>query len=320
LITADVRHQLTRWAQAKGFTLPPNRYFRGYHHQLLTALEQAMPPDVEVRSLDADVLMDGMRAIIARRTADLPIVMFDRVVSPTANGHLTVDYSPTREAVYNRATEGWEDDYVDSHRPGTKSLAEQVAQIVAAIAPRQHVALVDDGCFEGKTVAKCAELLAVHGVQVNCAVVGVYRVPKEFRPFSFPIYGHLNYLNGDLYDWVCERDFLLGIPDGGRVVAGDHGSQFVGKQVCAPYLGGFGQAVSWGSIPEAAVPAFTRAMVELTRSIFDDIGRANGRPVRAKDVDRWPFYHGRPLSADPNEPFADILPDIICPAGSPLRG
>lgn len=198
-------------------------------------------------------------------------------------------------------------------RPGYPSLEEQVREIARAIRSLgfEELVLIDDGIFAGESLEAFLAHLKGTGVRVRCMIVGIRNVKSADQKLPTIVHEAIpRYEPGELYDWLCARDFLFGCPEGGRVVVhggNGHASVPDGTEYGAPYLHGFGDFVAWATLPEETARAFTDRALELAQRLYAEIGRLSGRPVRMRDIARWPHYGDGPLRCDPEREVVEVI-------------
>lgn len=210
--------------------------------------------------------------------------------------------------------DGWDEPF-EGPRPGCLSLEEQAGRIAHLLHDRECV-VVDDGCFEGHTIRECVRLLRAAGITVRCAVVAVMFEQREASNLDLPIHPVFLYPQGSCLDWVCERDFMLGVPEGGRAVSVIEGS---GREYCAPYLTEFGDVSRWGTIAQGAASEFTRSVLEISLDLYLEIGRLSGRSVQASNIERWPFFRGQPLPSTENCSFVTCIRNALSETEASVR-
>ncbi len=309
LVTADVHHLLRPWAAQRGFALPPRHAFAKFTTDLTAAVQRAVHDGVEVHTLPSEVLIDGVRGLLAQHADSLPAVVMDHVVGEAISDRQALSFSATRSMAYDPSDPNCPWQACGEHpRPGCRALDEQADQIAERVGVGSQVVTVDDGCSSGRSLQLCARLLRQRGIQVRCAIVGVYCELPGRETFDFPVYPFLTYAADGFADWVCERDFFVGVPHGGRLVLG---YDLPGKQLAAFYLDGFGNMIKWASIRPDACRDLTAKALGLSSTLFAGIEYESSRPVMATDVERWPFYRGQPLPLSEGARFTEHLGDLI---------
>jgi len=150
----------------------------------------------------------------------------------------------------------------------------------------QDIALADDVIFSGGTISTIIDNLDTSGVRVKQAIASViinggYETLQE-RGVSV----QYERIYDDVIDEVCMRDFIAGIPDGGRNVI--DGS----TRKSAPYIWPFGDAEKWASLPPSSLSAFSKVALEISCDFWEEMDRLNGckigTEVLSKPIVAWP--------------------------------
>lgn len=307
LVTADVRQLVGQWAERHCYVLPSTDLFNSLDARVRQAIQQALGPTLMVTSLSVECLIHGIQHLLNTQAPNLSVVMMDHAVQSAADGRRVQHYSATRLIWWDADCQCWDKDKIEGPRPHTLPLEEQCRNIAQAFSSDRNVVIVDDGCYDGLSLRRCADELRQAGLNVVQAVVGIRRMTASLA-VDFPVHAVRTYDKSYIEDWICERDFILGIPDSGRAVM-QNGP--VAKEFCAPYLNGFGDMHSWASIPHSASSSLTTALLEISRDLYLAIGAASGRPVLASDIDRWPCYNGVPLEHDGSEDFVACIERVL---------
>jgi hypothetical protein len=176
----------------------------------------------------------------------------------------------------------------EAHRPGHASLTEQIRKL-----PKdQPITLVDDGCFSGGTLTRIYQLMLNQGFIVERIIVGLVidRHQNRFirRYPEIPLVAVKEYEN--VIDWVCERDFYVGVPLSGRTAGKvDHGIVSPCEpEISLPYCLPFGDPIKGASIPTDRAIDFSRFILSLSLELWENIEKESGRPILSQDVPRLP--------------------------------
>lgn len=331
LLTDDIHSLLAGWAEAHGFQTPSPAFFEDKMMELEAFLRMFVLNDagVRVERIPIEAIGAWVSDEIARfPTAavinmDLPLA---RSMSAAANLR-AFSYSATRTVRLNN--DGAWAKAVEGPRWGYPVLGEQVRSIAntvranPALFPTNNVIVVDDGCYEGKSLEVATSLLEANGLEVRVACAGIVRTSDrpdaEVNNFGFPLKHYRKYSEERLFDWVCLRDFLPFIPNGGRQV---DWPRMVGKEelpahleICAPYLHGFGDILGWASFDGlvdamAKADAFTQLALEVAADIFTEIEKLSGKPVLVEDIDRWPVFHGELAPRIEGAHLVEVIKDL----------
>lgn len=312
LITDDVRALLVPWGRERGLIIPPPSYFRTLTSQLVDAAQDALGDRATVRVVEFDFLADRIASLVRRYASDVPLVSIERsLVGVAIPGQQCSVFDATRRVQY-LGDSRWENLGVGP-RPGCPSLEEQARKIARAVRGLgyQEFVLIDDGVYAGESLEALMEHLKHTGVRVRCMIVGIRNVKSRDQKLPTDVHEAIpRYEPGELYDWLCARDFLIGCPEGGRVVVhGGNGHALVpdGMEYGAPYLNGFGDFAIWATLPEHTAKAFTDRALELAQRLYAEIERLSGRPVCMRDIVRWPHYGDGPLRCDPEHEIVEVI-------------
>ncbi|MDL2362988.1 MAG: hypothetical protein QFB86_01240 [Patescibacteria group bacterium] len=276
VVSADLEAVTNRWGKSEGIITPQPEYYE-LHHSVL-ADELAKATDCEIEIVSADDISKGMHQKL--KGTHLPIISLDRayITDDDNASHIeftravTEDFSP----ILGYRGLGL------SPRPGALDIASQIGALSAK--SREPVCLVDDVLFSGAGLKAVAEMLEEVNRPVEKVIVGigVGSGINLLRTLGVEIDCVKEY--DEVYDEVCERDFILGAPLSGRTVLKDGGTWW-----SAPYLEPFG-STSWASIPEDKSEQFSKVCTDLSYRYWKEIERLNGftipgdkipRPVRA---------------------------------------
>jgi hypothetical protein len=166
-------------------------------------------------------------------------------------------------------------------------LQDQYKSVIAALGGAREVALADDVLATGGTALKIADLLKEEGIAVRrvIAVVVLDEARRKLSDRGMELVCDSPY--SQIIDEVCLRDFVAGMPDGGRNVLMPGGTR-----ACAPYISPFGDAEGWASIPAGCKAAFSRGMLEVSARFWQDMEQINGRALDTgalvKPLAYWP--------------------------------
>lgn len=318
LVTADIAVLVRRWAEQNRFHAPSREFFSGLQQELMVALSEIFEP----RGIQPDLLnwtdmKSRLMSLIEEEARGLPVISLDSVYVENAD----MRFSVTR---LNALKDGTWIDLGHGPRPNAGMVDTQLTRIVQSSALEglndRRVVVVDDGVWSGSTFYALQELLKERGIEVAKFLVGVYR--KSEDPAGQEYLQKLDakvipteegdYKPGEIFEWVCMRDFFPGVPFSGRTVgslgetangielaavAQFYPSQPVFGNIGAPYVLTLGNPVDWACIPAEHAKAFSLKCLELTRRLFvaieEETSRVLGyhRPVQVKDLDRVPFRY-----------------------------
>jgi len=176
-------------------------------------------------------------------------------------------------------------------RPGNPTVAEQVASIANAMPRRHTVQFHSDGCWQGREIITLASTFQKHGTTVDSVVCGVVHrdALNTFREADIPIrYSH-PYLS--MESWICQRDFLPGVPRSGLNLGIQTGRlvQAFQEDIGAPYILPFREDV-FDELTLHDLMEFSLECYRLSDHLFAEIERLWRRPVLVSDLARVPKY------------------------------
>jgi hypothetical protein len=317
LITADVEMLFRQWGASHGLIIPPHAFFRARAIEIVEAVGLAMGEDIFVYHVPAKLLVNQAQGALGRimKTEECmgrEIISLDRSFGAgIASEFIRHNYEATRVVQ-------WKSGQWASHgdgpgpRPTHDALETQIEDIVGRLQdPSLGVVVFDDGCFMGESLRDIESRLQSAGSFVSASVFAVRRHDARATGFDFPLHHVLYYDSVDLFDWVCERDFIFGCPDGGRVVvdeSGDHRT-FHGQHCNALYLSRFGMPswASFGHLSAEAFAQFTQQALDTAHQIYRCIEELSSRTIRMHMLERWPCYDGAPLDVDPSTPVCEAI-------------
>ena len=296
IVTEDLYPLMREWAKRFGFTVPDQRWFAMNHKQLRMALEKTLESSdsvVIVDSLPYTYVLEEIQALVQGllHRYEIPadnVISLDRVygLEMACQHHLLET---------NRLTHL--DNKTIDHvaRPHSMPVDEQVDKIIRNMNPPYRALVVDDGIWSGDSMRWVLSCLEKCSIKVKAVVVGVYI--KRFGHTN----DHLASLeklsavqtyerSRPVLDWVCERDFFVGTPLGGRTIANhehDPGLQDW-QSVGAFYSTNETWLKDWASINSNPRP-FMNFCIDRSMAIFAEIRELSRRPVLMQHLERLPI-------------------------------
>lgn len=261
VVSGDIAGLTKRWADKRGFVMPPN----GMIAELQTDLQMQMQRMFPVFDyVPEDEIASGM-ADLVRQTDLLPISM-DRVYFPTT----------PRIDIARIVTEDGNDKGLGA-RTDAESLFRQFRRLRDLEIDK--AVLVDDVLFSGGLMVRIRKTLQAFGIEtpVICTGIAIQDGVDILAKQGATVQAVRTY--PDVIDEVCERDFFVGVPLSGRTISHEN-------NVGAPYILPFGKPEEWASIPTDQQTAFSRRCIERSMALFSAIEQASGRPVACADLDR----------------------------------
>ena len=320
LVTSDLSVLVRRWAAKNDFHVPGREFFRGIHVALEDELKRIFEPrDIEVDFLSWATMKGRLLALIEAEVNGYPIIALDGVYVENPD----MRFETNRLQGWQKNRRAWTD-LGNGPRPGAGMISTQLERINNHSAlyslQEKKVVVVDDGVWTGRTFFALQELLKEHGIEVVKFLVGLYIKQADCEiKLDAPIIAaeHGLFSQGEIFEWVCQRDYVPGISYSGRTIGQSvdgmnltgptspaekkfYPNQPMAGNYGAPYVLPLGDPHSWASIPKEEVKAFSRFCLELARKLYDGIERETSRvlgyhrPVLVKDLDRPPFFYRHP--------------------------
>ncbi len=270
IISSDAECLLRRWAHSMEYDLPSATYFQDLKQDLQNNLTKATNTRVDI--VTEEELRMGLQAYLVNETS--PIISLDRAYINEEN---------TKVAGFIDITRAVKADFTDiglHPRPGYPTFARQIQLLKLALGP-QPVTLVDDVIFSGEGVLEITNLLEKQGIVVKRVIAGiVIGEGQELIQDSADIEVVSVKTYGQVYDEVCQRDFMAGIPLSGRTVISGNDSW------SAPYFSPFGHPEKWASIPASAAQKFSRFCLEQSLDVWGEIESIQNESIPAFAVPR----------------------------------
>lgn len=288
VISGDSHGLLKRWAVPRELSIPPYPFFQDMAAERSRVLERLF--SLPCIHLDEVELAAALRDELRR--SDLPIIALDQ----NYLDGLGIPLEMTRLCDPKTLE--------CAGRIGSRTaepLPEQLDAIARRLGPAR-VQLGEDVIYSGSDLANDLILeLAERRVTVAritaAVVVGRGKVTIKERWPEIDI-AHVRYYP-EVCDEICERDFLAGVPQGGRLL-GTNGVPLFPK-ACAPYFHPFAHAREprkcfmneWATLNSATMPAevraFSRFCLEQSIALWQEIERISGRRVHCAKLERRPW-------------------------------
>jgi len=202
------------------------------------------------------------------KNIDLPIVSLTNIIgSELCDAELLISRCEVLEFVdgeprYKHA--GLHSRYV-----GGKNLDQQMLNLSSQFR-NQEIVLIDDVIYSGNTMASIISRLRESGVKVQSVFTNVILEKAYNRLVDFDVKIIYDVIYSHVIDIVCLRDFIFGLPGGGRNVLLNHSIL-----THAPYIFPFGDLNNWANIPNAKTVEFSAQMLEIARQFWDMIDKEN---------------------------------------------
>lgn len=177
-------------------------------------------------------------------------------------------------------------------RPGHDDIHKQIAHLHRRLHGRK-VVLIEDGSFTGGTLATIIKILKERSVPVEAVVLGIL-FPQAAGVLQPIVNGGLHCAMPDLkpYEWMPSHDFFPFVPNAGRVIGHKLGGLYMpvytqhGMSIGMPYIGPYGDARQWASIPgsDQEIAHFSTKCLKLALSIFREMERLNNKEICIGDL------------------------------------
>lgn len=297
LVSQDLWMLFAIWAKKFGFNIPGKAYFAKLSQGIARDLQAAF--NRENQSVRVQIIsFDRMRRELRKNFCLVPgemVVSLDKVYFPG-------DFQLEINRVVCRKDGEWKD-LGECNRPGFESINQQLDRIGLKV-NGNNIIVVDDGCWSGGSISRVVKELRDRNVHIGKVLVGVY-IDSGKLSLDVPLKSAIRFSADSVTDWICERDFILGAPLGGRTVVVDSCDEMGNSSYGAYYLYGMGDYANWASLQfeEGSVKLFTRQCVERAISLFETIEHFSKKFVMVGDLSRLPYG----IEFNCHERFIDVL-------------
>lgn len=281
IVSGDIHILLSRWAQKKDFILPQPIFFSHLRKEFSTYMQILFPCFEFIEEQEILRHMD-----LVRTAMELPCLSLDPVYS---GGNLSIDI--TRKVDSRGLDVGL------YRRFDSAPLCEQLKNLQSQ--GLKEVCLFDDVIFSGELLKKIIKLLSGFGIHVPAICAGVI-IGDKIDSITRNREVHCFKKYPQVIDEVCERDFYMGIPYGGR-------SLFRTKEnMGLPYILPFGNPTQWASIPTEYTEDFSRFCLGQSISLFKEIEKTSDKEICCSDIERK--VPGQPIRGN----YVKFLESLIC--------
>jgi hypothetical protein len=291
IITEDLEILMRRWSEKTGIAIPDADFFREMRVELCLTLKEFFV-DAKISYIQYATLAQQMAERIERASETSIVVSIDRVYD-SAPFHLESNRVADLETMKILG---------ETERPGFPSITEQIAKLPNS----KPITLADDGCFSGATLKQIVRKFHSYGKTVGKVIVGISINPSE-NVFveAFPQIPLCAVHTVDqVKDWVCERDFYLGVPFSGRTAGKKEGDivKCIIPEIALAYCYPFGDPIDGASVPTQFGRAFSEQVIRQSTRLWNEIGRIRNSPILCSEVPRLPkgIVSG-------NQPFVDAV-------------
>lgn len=171
---------------------------------------------------------------------------------------------------------------IHPRNPQSLSLKDQFEHAVQS-SPSKGVTLFDDVVFTGGTINDVSKKLNRFDIVVNEVVTSVVLSRAKYLLEQEGVKVIANRIYDDVMDEVCARDFIVGMPDGGRNVIISNNKHF-----SATYINPVGLCNKWASIPDEHASKFSKSMLEISRDFWNEMNELNNRVFVSSDLEKPP--------------------------------
>lgn len=286
LVTQDVAQKVATFGTI-GIKAPDpdDKFYDRLNQDLLDAVQSALQPSVNVRSIRMSDLASNVlaHAYSTRKSQGSLIVSTCREFAEPMKG-VTLDI--------NRLVDRGGNSLGIGSRPGTPPLSEQL-RVIKSHAGDRPVVIIEDGIFSGGTVQYVVDQCRSSGIEVNQVIVGFRFASSQEKIDHLAEQGvEVAWLEefGDLIDWVPDHDFLPMIPNCGRILGVspfDQPTPYYSEEGAAysmPYVFPFSPVEQWASIPEGAKRDLAKVCLSLSQQVYTKLNILNDREIRVEEV------------------------------------
>lgn len=297
LLSTDARTLLLPWARSRGFSLPPYSFFEEWHIRLMDLLGEYTK--VEPFELNFSEFARGIRAqAMAHAEADTVMVSLDRDLIPYPLHRIECTRLRDARTLKNLG---------EGARPGEATLDEQINMLASTIPPRMGIHLVTDGCWTCSEILLVAEKLRRKRRRVAFVTTGILTsaAQADLRWSGIPFASAFPFLH--LRRWVCERDYVIGVPRSGvnlGLMNGGVPTSLI-EDVGAPYFFPYREDFYTGATTNDLL-SLSYECLRFSANLYRLIGMRSGRPVITRHLDRLPT--GMTRSA---QPVVEAIEDVL---------
>jgi hypothetical protein len=286
LLSQDIHTLMSAWCRGTRFKIPDEHYFDNLSAAIvddLRVLFEKSEEEIIVQLISFREMQEGISEILMSEK-NVFLVSLDKV-------YFQGDYQFEINRVVAMKDSVWQDTG-ELCRPGCKNIDEQIEE-VAVRCDEREIILVDDGCWSGGSIAKIIKNLSDKDLPVKKVVVGILIKNSSSLDFGVPLSSALEFDAEMILDWICERDFIPGVPLGGRTVDAKYEACYK-SSVGAYYLYGMGEYKKWASLhlDDDSVKWFTQRRLLQAIELFSEVERLSGNMVILNHLDRIPYGLG----------------------------
>lgn len=254
VLSEDTYPLMERWARQTSINLPNRGYFSGITEDLSGVLKDVFPA---VETVSAYDLTRRLTDMVCRSA--LPVITLDDAY--VRSGAID-QIDPTRTVNDQLESTG-----LGSRRPWS-TIEKQIQNSIVGLRNRQieTIALADDVVFFGDTIFSIATVYENAGIRVPKVIAGIAIEAGVQSLADKGIEVEAAYIFPDVIDEICERDFMVGVPNSGRTYIKNQS-----VRLGVPYIKPFGKPVEWASIPEDRATDFSLFCLSLAIQMWSRI-------------------------------------------------
>lgn len=303
-VSQDLEKIVARWCAKEKLSAPARPFFDELRTDLERELQHAFRDEVEgeagekYRVAIKPIRIDQFSELRRKRGDRSEFwIALDDITVPSFDYHLQVTRIYDRDA--RKLGVG--------SRNGAKTILQQIADCQAkygtysSTKDRPTIVLADDGAYEGGSILDIARRLKQQNLSVSKVKLGFATgkgydairkamCPPEFDEHVTISVSHSQDIEG-VHVWVCERDFYLGVPRGGRtygVPQQPDGAAPHDLPISFPYVEPFAVSRGGGSMAVGKF-SFGRAQIEASIRLWSEIQKVNGGQIfLVEDIPRFP--------------------------------
>lgn len=288
VVSADIFLLLKKWADKHNFILPKEDFFLELRRDFVTYAKTIFS---EFELVSEESLSQGLSDLVSK-TGLFPVSL---------DG---IYYDSVCKLEITRLVDENLNDKGLARRFGTNLLYRQFKETINLLRQKgiKEIALIDDVIFSGNLIERVCKILENNNINIPVIIAGI-GITAGLEKFKSNRQVYCVKEFNEVIDEVCERDFYPGVPQSGRLVAGN-------ENLGVPYLRPFGKPEKWASIPEKKSIPFSYFCISKTIKLFKAIEKETNRIVRCDDLGRQVF----PLQQNESRcRYVDVLKQQVLP-------
>jgi len=309
VLTGDLDFVVTHWCRSNQFKSPSQKGFENLRSLFRKDLEQVTAKTAEVTGRPLEVKFESRNKFptLRKRENDHGFwIALDDVYIPKADFRieLTRIYDNYGERELGRGVRP------ETNPDNLKIQIDNCRKTYQKAGSPPSVVLADDGTFTGDTVIEILNKLREVGINVTelrmafATFEGQVNIAKAIKRAGRRIIFEvgLSATKDSIFDWVCERDFFVGVPRSGRTVGTYDLDKVTPIPSTAPIVG-FPYVKPWGPMTEGASISigqkeFSARLTSYSIHLWQEIEKLNKITLKVRQLPRFP---------GPPKPTEDIL-------------